>query len=282
MMLRLIGSKILLPEIGISFLILIISSSQVIAQENNYWSTQQGTIASLNGGAVIANADNQTAAYYNPGLLPFVKSNSVSINASTYFLKSVNIENGAGENNDLVNVRVGSIPQNIFGIIDISKKDKWALSFAVLNEIYSEMSFNVRNEFQEDLTENYPGNETYLGGYKYFSRLREDWYGLASGYKINDRFGVGISTFIIVNTLDYSESRTANLIVEDEPNDFVRTIATSTLDEDLNTTSFGLLMKFGLSYKFEKVRLGLALTSPLLNLNFIGKGTATRHFCFNR
>ena len=129
------------------------------AQENNYWSVQQGAIASLTGGAVIANTSNQTAAYYNPGLLPFIRSNSVSLNASTYFLKNVSIENGAGEDIDLEYVRLGVVPQNIFGIIDISKNDKWTMSYAVLSEIHSEINFTARNEFQADISDDFPGKK---------------------------------------------------------------------------------------------------------------------------
>ena len=96
---------------------------------------------------MIANAENQTAAYYNPGLLPFIKSNSVSLNASTFFLKNASIENGAGKNIDLEYVRVGTVPQNIFGIIDISKNDKWTMSYAILSEIHSEINFSARTDW---------------------------------------------------------------------------------------------------------------------------------------
>ena len=246
------------------------------AQENNYWSVQQGAIASLTGGAVIANTSNQTAAYYNPGLLPFIRSNSVSLNASTYFLKSASIENGAGKNIDLEYARFGVVPQNIFGILDITKNDKLTLSYAILSEMHSEINFAVRNEFKIDITDIYPGNETYLGGYKYYNKLRENWYGLATGYELNDQFGVGFSTFIVANVLDYSEARIANVIVEDDTNNFVRTIINSSLNEDLTYSSVGLLMKFGLSYKLDKLRLGLTLTSPLLNINFVGRQRMSR------
>ncbi|MFT5824361.1 MAG: hypothetical protein ACI8ZM_005628 [Crocinitomix sp.] len=246
------------------------------AQENNYWSVKQGAIASLTGGAVIANTSNQTAAYYNPGLLPFIKSNSVSLNASTYFLKSASIENGAGKNIDLEYARFGVVPQNIFGILDITKNDKLTLSYAILSEMHSEINFAVRNEFKIDISDIYPGNETYLGGYKYYNKLRENWYGLAAGYELSDQFGVGFSTFIVANNLDYSEARIANVIVEDDTNNFVRTIINSSLNEDLTYSSLGVLMKLGLSYKLDKLRLGLTLTSPLLNINFLGKATVTR------
>ena len=112
------GTNKLILRIGFLIGVLNITSVQLYSQENNYWSVQQGATAALTGGAVIANTKNQTAAYYNPGLLPFVKSSSVSLNVSTYFIKNVGIENGAGENSDLEYVRLGVVPQNIFGILD--------------------------------------------------------------------------------------------------------------------------------------------------------------------
>ena len=99
---------------------------------------------------------------------------------------------------------------------------------------------------------------------------------MAAGYELNDQFGVGFSTFIVANNLDYSEARIANVIVEDDTNNFVRTIINSSLNEDLTYSSLGVLMKLGLSYKLDKLRLGLTLTSPLLNINFVGKATVTR------
>ena len=73
------------------FLVCIYSTT--LAQENNYWSVHQGAIAALNGGAVVANNQNQSAAFYNPGLLPFARKSSVSVNVMSYFLNNVNIEN---------------------------------------------------------------------------------------------------------------------------------------------------------------------------------------------
>jgi len=268
-------SCLLLKTSGV-LLLFILFTQAYSAQENNYWNFHQGAVASLTGGAAVANAKNQSAAYYNPGLLPFVKNSSVSLNMQSFFFSNINIENGAGDELDLGQAIVGIVPSSSYGVIKNDEASKWTLSYGILTHAYSDLGLSVVNETQLNVIEANPGNETYLGNYNYNNRTKENWLGLATGYEVNEKFGIGLSTFIVAKSVDYLQSTNASAILVDPDTNFVRTIANTSLNENFAYRSLGLLFKLGLSYKIEKLRLGLTLSSPLLNINFIGKAAINR------
>ncbi|WP_136480910.1 hypothetical protein [Cognatitamlana onchidii] len=264
-------------RLRIRFLLIVFFVGGLIAaQENNYWNFHQGAIASLTGGAAVANAKNQAAAYYNPGLLPFVKNNSVSLNMQSFFFNSLLIENGAGDHIDLEQSAVGIVPSSSYGVIKNNEESKWTLSFGIITQAFSDYGLGAYNETQLDVISSNPGEETYLANYNYNTRLKENWLGLATGYEINKNFGVGLTTFIVAKSIDYIQSTNASAILVDQENDFVRTIANTSLNENFAYRSAGLVFKLGLSYRIENLRLGLTLSSPLINVDFIGKGNINR------
>ncbi|WP_282123545.1 hypothetical protein [Algibacter mikhailovii] len=256
--------------------IFIITGILLQAQENNYWNFHQGSIASLTGGAAVANAKNQAAAYYNPGLLPFVKNSSASLNMQSFFFNSLLIENGAGDNIDLEQAVVSIVPTSTYGVIKNNEESKWTLSFGIITQAYSDFGLGAYNETQLDVVSGNPGAETYVANYNYNNKLKENWLGLATGYQVNDNFGVGLSTFVVAKSMDYIQSTNASAIVVEEENEFVRTIANTSLNENFAYRSVGLLFKLGLAYKIEKLSLGLTLSSPLINVDFVGKGAINR------
>ncbi|WP_420582744.1 hypothetical protein [Reichenbachiella sp.] len=263
--------------LGLGFLLYsLFVSLEANAQENNYWSVHQGTVGALNGGAVISNDKNLSAAYYNPGILPFVRSSSVSINVLSYFINNVDIENGAGEGLNLDNRYAGVIPQNVFGILMAKDSSKWTFSYAALSQVYSNLRFSVRQEADLDLISDRDETEHYLANFRYSNNLKENWVGFSAAYKINEKWGIGISAFGVVRSMQYDLLQEANAIAVNSDPSFYRTIATSNLNESITYVGFGLLCKLGVSYQLERLKLGFTFTSPLLNVDFIGKGFMTR------
>ena len=61
---------------------------------------------------------------------------------------------------------------------------------------------------------------------------------------------------------------------------FYRVLATSSYSENIDYASLGALWKLGLAYNTSKFRLGLTITSPLVNLNIFAKATVSRDLLF--
>ena len=248
----------------------------LFSQESHYWSVEQGAYAALIGGAAVADLTDQGASFYNPGFSPFLDSSGISANSSTAFLNILNIENGAGTNLDLSNVSFNLIPQSLSGVIKKPENDQWTTSYSVLNYQYSYFKLNLKTRDSIDVIDEFPGDEEYLGGYNYRNRSREDWAGIAVGYRPNDRFGIGLSTFLVVKTIDYTQGWNGNATTFNDSLFVFRTVATSTYSEDIDYASLGVLWKLGLAYNSPKFRLGLTVTSPLVNLNIFAKATVSR------
>ena len=106
------------------------------AQETHYWAQQQGSISTLMGGASVASIRDNSSIFYNPGLMSFNKNSSLSISANTYFINSLLIEDGAGNDLDLRSRALDIIPSIIAGVIKDFENPGITLSYALLNTDY--------------------------------------------------------------------------------------------------------------------------------------------------
>lgn len=250
------------------------------AQENNYWSIHQGAKAALNGGATVANSENFSSGYYNPGILPFIKDNSVSLSVVTFFANSLNLENGAGESLPLKQTYFDVVPQNLFGVITVSDNERWVFSYAILNQLFSNISLNTKTEQKSPFLNANPA-DYYIGSYNYTNRFREDWYGLALGHKVNSNLGIGVSLFGVTKNMRLNQSSNANVVSYDTDDNSTTTLGSSMLNETLNYNSFGFLAKLGVNYNFNNFKLGFTVTSPLLNTNIFGQAWISRSLLYN-
>ena len=253
----------------------------LFSQESHYWTTEQGAYAALIGGAAVADATDQGAVFYNPGFAPFLDSSGISANSSTAFIHILNIENGAGTNLDLKHNGFDFIPQNLTGVVKRPKNEKWTSSYSVLNYQYSNFRLNIRYSDTIEVLSILPGKEEYIAGYSYRNRTREDWAGIAVGYRPDDRFGFGLSTFFVVKSIDYIQSWGANAITFFDSLSLFRTAATSSFAETIDYASLGFLWKMGFAYNTPKFRFGLTVTSSLANLNWFAKATVSRDVLFS-
>jgi hypothetical protein len=261
------------PRIGFGVIASIALIDQVNAQENNYWSVHQSTEAALTGGAVISSDYDQSAAFYNPGILQFIKVSSLGANSNTYLYRDLQLNNGAGEGLDLIDRNLEAIPTQVYGIIKSEKKPWLTTSYSILSRRNSRIRFGYLNQ-QEFQDTNLADPANYAGGVQYENTLREYWAGLSKGWKVGERFGIGISTFFVVNTMDYARSSETG-ITETASSSF-RTIASTSISDYLSYSSLGLLWKIGFTYKEPNHSIGLTLTTPMLNINFLGKATLSR------
>ena len=244
--------------------------TSALCQETHYWAQQQGSISTLMGGASVASIRDNSSIFYNPGAMAFSKNSSLSISANTYFINSLLIDDGAGTNLDLRSSALDIVPSIVAGIIKDFEDPGITLSYAILNTDYSFFDITVRNEMETEILEEFPGDEIYLGGYRYSNRIRDDWIGLGSSMKVAENVGIGLSMFATFRTKNYFNGTDIGIIIYDSTLMDYNTIGQSSLNEELIYTAMGLLWKFGVGINLDKLNLGVSLTTPRVNLNFLG------------
>ena len=117
-----------------------------------------------------------------------------------------------------------------------------------------------------------PGDEIYVATYDYYNRQKEDWAGIGMGHKIGKYFGIGFSYFIYIRSQDFTRSYSANVL---EYIDISSVLASRSFRETFEYRNVGMLWKFGINYDKEKLKLGLNITTPKVNLGVI-PGSLTR------
>jgi len=242
-----------------------------VAQESNYANYEVGSIATMLGGSVVAGLDNISSIYYNPGALSFVESSSVSLETATLFGSSLKIENGAGQDLNIQSNFLDVIPSLIGGIIKSKKAKSWTFGYAAITVKSSFIEFNVRNTMFIDMIAASPGEELYEGIYDYNNKIRENWLGAAASKRVNENFAIGLSVFGAYFSQNYNlrQSAIVSAVVQDS---VALSLSHSSIIRDLRFRSAGLIFKLGAVYRFKKSQLGLAITTPTINLDVFAKG----------
>jgi hypothetical protein len=241
--------------------IFVLASVIVRSQDCNYWLSQVGNTSALLGGAAINGTFDNSGIFYNPGSLAFVENTGISLSGNAFYFNVYNIKNGAGEGLDLKTTGLTGAPSLISGVIKNKKNPDFSITYAIINMDLNSTLFTIENNMFYDVLENNPGDEYFVGTYKYQNRYREDWVGIGMGRKFFDsKFGIGISQFITMRSQDYLDNASAQ-VFEDIPS-FDAPIASHTYYEDFVFRNIGIIWKLGVNYQIDKFRIGLAITTP--------------------
>lgn len=251
------------------FLIIIFSCASVKSQEANYWNKQHGPTSNFLGGAVTGGVRDNSSIFYNPGASAFTTDFNLSIQSDAISYENIYIRNGAGEGENLHYGSFESSPQMIAFTYGVKKRPNWRTSFGYISTEHSNIKLRSRTEELVDIYSDNIGEEIYIGSWNYQNRIREDWYGGALTRKVGDNLGIGLSTFLTFRTYDYVQSQDQNIFVPDssggfQPNRYVY------FSDILNGSAAGILLKLGIAWEIKDFKLGLSVTSPRAQLNFLG------------
>lgn len=242
-----------------------VSVKMVSAQDSNPWLSQVGNTSALLGGAAINGTFDNSGIYYNPGSLAFVENTGISLSGNAFYFNVYNIINGAGDGLDLKTTGLTGAPSLISGVIKNKKNPNLSITYAIINKDLTTTLFSVQNSMDYNVINSLPGEEHYVGVYKYQNRKREDWVGFGLGQKFFDsKFGIGISQFVAIKTQDFLNAQSARVF--DKNKDEGEPIGTHTCYEDFVFSNIALVWKIGVNYSYKKFRIGLAITTPKANI----------------
>ena len=239
-----------------------------MGQEFNYWVATPGSRSAMLSGAVTAGVRDNSAIYYNPAGLAYVTNSSLSITSDGYYWGYLNVENGAGAGLDLKSSRLENMPQLISFIQKVPELPI-SVTIAVLNRHHSHIRTSYRHKMNYDVLPEVEGDEIYIGSYNYSSEIREDWAGFGYGKKVNERLGLGFSTFFASRTQSLLVQRSADVYIAEEDSSSIYIISNTSFSEELQYRNIGLLLILGATWEFEQFKLGLTVTMPRMNIGFL-------------
>ncbi|MCB0754657.1 MAG: hypothetical protein H6603_06165 [Flavobacteriales bacterium] len=238
--------------------------------QNQYWAQQYGSRSALLGGAVVAGATDNSALYYNPALLSLIENGHLSVSANAYGFEFAKLKNGAGNGLDLVSFQTLIYPQIVSGMINLKKAPKFKLGYGILTRFSNRTKLNLLTEQQVEITPLGSGDEYYKSNFIYELSNIEQWGAISLGYKINEKFSVGLTQFISYLNNDSRLSIDRSVDVSADSASFTAQLLS---ENNSIINHVGLLYKVGFSFQSNGHKLGVTATSP--NIKLWGRANAS-------
>jgi hypothetical protein len=243
-------------------------SPTLLAQDTHYWTQQFGTRSALMGGAVVAEATDNSAVYYNPGGLGFIDETTISINANLYRIENVRIENALGQAADFRSSSFNSVPILVGGMFRI-KNPQWRVGYGLLAPVDFSFKGNARIDGQFGIVNDAesPGSELLVGESEKSSTLTEVTAAIGVGRKLNDYWSVGLTNLFTLRSLSYQRQLLVHVIL----NDPSETLMNTTFLQYAKYFHTRYAAKLGINYRGARWSAGFTVTTPSVGL--LGNGT---------
>ncbi|RLD24138.1 MAG: hypothetical protein DRI71_03460 [Bacteroidetes bacterium] len=242
-------------------IVFIFISLNLQAQTAHYWTESYGTRSMLLNGVVVGSVEDLGAVYYNPARLSQFESPAFVISGQVYELNNTTIKNGLGDGLDLRKSNFGGGPSLVSGTFKLGFLEGHQFAYAFLTRSRSTNNFNFAVETFGNYVKSFPGDEYFSGEISTTNRISDEWMGLSWSYPINDKLSIGATGFYT------SLERAAGIRLQLQAYDPTPDSTITGILIEKRTYSYksqSILGKFGISYKGEKMTLGLTVTTPKL------------------
>jgi hypothetical protein len=247
-----------------SVLILLLCSFQVYqaaGQATNYWTENYGEYSILLNGAVIGSVQDLGAVYYNPGKLREDIESAFTLNTKAYQYTKIKVKEGAGEGLDLNKSDFNTIPSLAAGQFGFKKIPRHKFAYSFLSRTNTDPDFFIRQtDYIADILPSVPGDELFTGELELERIVRDEWLGLTWAFKVNPVFSFGITNYLSI----YKNKTTLDLGMRALLDDGSVVLLGNLRNYEIKTLS--LLWKVGMALTFDNVTLGLAMTTPKINV----------------
>jgi len=254
----------------IGFALIQLVSTSVFAQVDHYWSQQFGAVSTLTGGAMIAGARDNSAAFYNPGGLAYIEFPNLSVDGNIYKLDKIKLSDGGGSGINLNSAQMSIYPSILAGMISYIKVPGLKLSWSILTRNYNNVMMSTRYA-AEGGTSAIPGSEQYLGELDFVNQLNEQWFGLCLSYRISKNLGIGITNFGTYRGETSSITDNSRAVLVKDTN---ASMSLSSSTQTMKYVTVGTLFKLGIDWELKHWRFGFTVTTPSISL--YGTGSTRR------
>ena len=256
---------------GVLITILLLSLT-LTGQETHYWFHNFGAVSSLKGGIETGGIRNVAAIYYNPGALAFIDGEYFEGQADVFSIDILDIENAGGEMVDLEYFS-GDVAPSIVAYLKRSKKNNnMTYAFGAMTRYNSNLSFVIEHEQQGNYLSPDIRKDIFQGQLRYDNRIRESWLMGSFAYKISERIGLGLGSYLFIRTQDYFSSYVASAYPKDErgnPSQQFSSLTSNTEEQKYNGRVTGFIFKPAIDVDLDELKLGLTLTTPALSLGLL-------------
>lgn len=223
----------------------------------HYWTNQYGGRALLLNGAVIANTDDETAVFYNPGAMAMGEDDDFALSLSfiTPSYAALKNTNYFGQSRAIKDTEFGFAPGLAAIGFNPFKYDNFRVAITSFTRYKSNISFRYRTLFAVEDAE----NQIYEANLDFSRRLSERWVGIGASWRIFDAVGIGVTQFVTF----HSESTDLGLrqeIFDGNTNALLAGWRSRT--KYAFNTNGRMVTKFGLSVHMERIKIGITLTTP--------------------
>ena len=250
------------------------------AQDTHYWTQQFGSRSALLGGAVVGGVRDNSAVYYNPGALAQIDSLTVSVSANAYQLDKFDMPDGAGAGLDLNSSQTQIIPLMISGLYRLKNAHQHTFGYSIIGKQQNGIKFSARRDGKLNVIQNSnsPGDEEFIAQYNLKTGLNEQLFGLTYAYQFNQRFSLGVTNYVAYRTQYLEESAVCRAIpdIGSYYYDYVTPLVASNYISSFEFNNIRALWKLGFSLDLDRLKLGLTITTPSLNLG--GKAMVNTDF----
>ena len=224
------------------------------AQQGNYKFNNFGNRSILLSGNVTGSVTDIGLTYYNPSRLTEVENTGFAFNARAYQLSSLKLSNVFVEESTISSTNFDGVPSMAGGTFRLFGT-RFAYAFISKNRVNNNLSYS--SDFLTDqIIDIFPNAEAYKVTTNIRTNIKDDWFGLTWAKKINEALSLGVSLF--GSKFGYNGGSNLNHTIQSTNNNVA--FYQSTIG--FSQKSYGLFVKVGANYNFEKFDLGVNVNLP--------------------
>jgi len=249
-------------------LLVIICSSKLIAQDNQYEVLQLGARNAILSGTSVSKYQDGTAVYQNPATLTQATSNMISFNTAAMSSENIKFKNAVGKEYTLKSSATSFLPSLIGGDWKPRNRETdWVIGYAIYHRNRDKFRFTNRVEESKNVINDVesPGEEDYIAQYTIQSEYDETAGVIGIGKKLDEKWSVGASFNGIYRNQEYREVFTASVIPRLENNPTIDVVSSSS-DISVYYNKAMAQLKFGVAYQDKGWNLGLTLMTPSIGV----------------
>lgn len=249
-----------------TYMVMLLFSNGVAAQDAHYWTNQHGTRSQLLGGTVVGSLKDMSSSYYNPAAVVLSPDSSLLLAADALDITTIRFEQALGREQDFKTESIRT-PPNMVVLRPISQP-----RHQLLISILTRHQFNLGSTGEliekRDPIADAPDEQYFAGEVLQQIKLTDTWLGLTWSYALNEWLSVGVSQYLTERSHKRREQAMFQLGNRDGGEALLFTDRFSYLH-------YSLLWKVGVIARFDPLILGLTLTTPSVQL--YGRGSSLFH-----
>ncbi len=239
---------------------------EIRGQEDHLQTILIGPKSTLIGGAVVSSVRDNSAIFYNPGVLGFLQNSSISFSGNLYNFEYAELKNGAGDNINLYGKNAFVTPEFVSGVFKFKKIPNFTFTYGIFNKKNSKLTLKERVNILYNAIEPNPGDENVVGDFDYRNEIKDDWLGIGAGFKLTKNISVGVSTFVTLLNQKYYENISHTIYSNSSIQSTDVLFAKSTQLLEAQYTVVQNIWKAGLAFENEFFNIGVVFTTPSIKI----------------